>query len=64
MKKAITPEYKEDVNTLRRWSKAYHMNKKPMVSDEEYDALFDKVKEYEKKNKIVNDDSPTQIKKG
>ncbi len=46
---------------LRTYQKAYYVESKPIVSDREYDRLFDRLLEIEKDNPALKfDDSPTQ----
>lgn len=46
---------------LRAYQKAYYVDGKPLVSDMEYDRLFDELVEIEKRNPdLVFPDSPTQ----
>lgn len=49
----------ELVNLLNEASDAYYNGKNEIMSDHEWDALFDELKELEFKTKIVLDDSPT-----
>ncbi|WP_096022599.1 NAD-dependent DNA ligase LigA [Campylobacter lanienae] len=43
-------EYLEAVETLNRWAKAYYTDDNPIASDDEYDALYHKVVEFESQN--------------
>ncbi len=49
----------ELINTLREASDAYYNHNKEIMSDKEYDALFDELKELEEETGIVLDGSPT-----
>ncbi|MBR8462854.1 NAD-dependent DNA ligase LigA [Campylobacter sp. faydin G-140] len=42
-------EYEKAVETLNEWAKAYYENDTPIASDEEYDALYRWVVEFEEK---------------
>jgi len=54
-------EYKEAVNTLKKWSYAYYVLDNPMVPDEIYDKLYLQVEDYEKANPDqIDPTSPTQ----
>ena len=43
-------EYLEAVETLNRWAKAYYTDDNPIARDDEYDALYHKVVEFESQN--------------
>ena len=43
-------EYLEAVNKLNDWARAYYTDDTPMASDDEYDALYHKVVEFERLN--------------
>ncbi|MBQ9832640.1 MAG: NAD-dependent DNA ligase LigA [Clostridia bacterium] len=45
---------------LNKYASAYYQNDAPLISDSEYDALFDELLELEKQSGIVLDDSPTK----
>ncbi len=51
---------KELVELLNKYSRAYYELDAPLVSDGEYDALFDELIELEKTSGTVLDDSPTR----
>ncbi|WP_281950643.1 NAD-dependent DNA ligase LigA [Nitrosophilus kaiyonis] len=54
-------EYKEAVETLKKWAYAYYVLDNPMVPDEVYDKLYHEVEEYEKAHpKEIDPTSPTQ----
>ena len=40
-------EYIKAIDLLNLWARAYYMYNKPLVTDEEYDNLYNKVLEYE-----------------
>ena len=49
------------VDEISRHDKAYYVDAKPIISDREYDALYDELVELEKKYpELVTPDSPTQ----
>ncbi|MEG1548613.1 MAG: NAD-dependent DNA ligase LigA [Clostridia bacterium] len=50
---------RELVDRLNEYAKAYYVMDAPMISDEEYDALFDELLTMEKQCGIVLQDSPT-----
>jgi DNA ligase (NAD+) len=53
--------YKEQIETLNSWAKAYYADDNPIATDEEYDELYHKVLEYEKQNPLdALDNSPTK----
>lgn len=53
-------EYQQAITVLKDWAYAYYVLDNPIASDEEYDVLYKKVEEYEKKNpKFIAYDSPT-----
>ena len=58
----MTPEqYKEAVETLKRWAHAYYVEDNPEVPDEVYDKLYHEVLEFEKTHpKLIDPASPTQ----
>ena len=43
-------EYEKAVDTLNAWAKAYYDEDEPLASDEEYDALYHAVLDYEQAN--------------
>ena len=54
-------EYLKAVKTLNEWAKAYYTLDAPIASDDEYDALYHKILEFEKQNPIlIASDSPTK----
>ena len=57
----MTKNEYEILNTkLKKWQEAYE-NGEPLVTDLNFDYNYDKIKEYEKINKIKNKDSITQL---
>ena len=53
--------YKEQIETLNSWAKAYYADDNPIATDEEYDELYHKILEYEKQNPLdALDNSPTK----
>ncbi|CAM2863979.1 NAD-dependent DNA ligase LigA [Helicobacter burdigaliensis] len=54
-------EYLKAIDTLNLWAKHYYVLDDPLASDEEYDLLYHKVKEFEEKNPtLCAKNSPTQ----
>ncbi len=54
-------QYKEKVETLKAWAKAYYVDDNPIASDEEYDKLNREVLGFEEENPLLIDpNSPTQ----
>ncbi|WP_297812492.1 NAD-dependent DNA ligase LigA [uncultured Helicobacter sp.] len=54
-------EYLQAIEHLNLWAKHYYVLDDPIASDEEYDTLYRKVKDYELKNPHeIAPDSPTQ----
>lgn len=54
-------EYKEAVETLKKWAYAYYVLDNPLVPDEVYDKLYREVEEYEKTHPDkIDPTSPTQ----
>ena len=54
-------EYKEAVETLKKWAYAYYVEDNPMVTDEVYDKLYREVEAYEKAHpELIDPTSPTQ----
>lgn len=54
-------DYLEAVNQLNLWAKHYYVLDDPIASDEEYDALYRKVCNFESQNpQSIAPDSPTQ----
>ena len=52
-------DMKKIVDTLNKWSYAYYVLDKPIVSDKEWDILYDKLQQMEKETGIILPDSPT-----
>ncbi|SHO81356.1 DNA ligase [hydrothermal vent metagenome] len=53
--------YKESVDKLINWAKAYYVDDNPIATDEEYDRLYHQVLEYEESNPDdILANSPTQ----
>lgn len=54
-------EYLEKVKLANLWMRAYYEDDEPLASDEEYDNLIKKLKEFERLNENkISKDSPTQ----
>lgn len=53
-------DMRQMVDTLNAWARAYYTEDEPLVSDKEYDALYDALVEEEKRTGIILPDSPTQ----
>jgi len=54
-------DYKNAVETLKKWAYYYYVLDNPLVTDEEYDRLYKEVEEYEKSHPDETDpSSPTQ----
>ncbi len=54
-------DYLESIKTLNKWAKAYYVDDNPIASDEEYDRLYHRVLEFEKKNpEKITSNSPTK----
>ena len=54
-------EYKKSVEMLNDWAKAYYTLDNPIASDEEYDRLYKKVVNFERKNPTLTaPNSPTK----
>ena len=58
--KAGVPRMKELVGILKRADTAYYKHDDPIMTDREYDALFDELKMLEDNSGIVLSGSPTQ----
>ena len=43
-------EYEKAIKTLDLWAKAYYVDDEPIATDEEYDALYRAVENYEREN--------------
>ena len=48
------------VDTLNKWAYEYYVQDAPSVSDREYDALYDELKELERETGVRLPDSPTR----
>jgi len=54
-------QYKEKVEILKAWAKAYYVDDNPIASDEEYDKLNREVLSFEEENpSLIDPNSPTQ----
>ena len=54
-------EYRQKVELLKEWAKAYYVLDNPIATDEEYDALYREVEEFEKRHpKLSDENSPTK----
>ena len=54
-------DYKNAVETLKKWAYYYYVLDNPLVTDEEYDRLYKEVEEYEKSHPDeIDPSSPTQ----
>ncbi len=54
-------KYKEAVDRVKKWAKAYYVDDNPIATDEEYDKLYHNVLAYEREHKSeIIFDSPTQ----
>ena len=54
-------EYLSNVKLANEWADAYYIKDSPVATDEEYDNLISKIKEYEKLHPDnISKDSPTQ----
>ena len=51
---------KELTDKLNQYRDAYYNKSDPLVSDAEYDAMFDKLKQMEQESGIVLSNSPTR----
>jgi DNA ligase (NAD+) len=53
--------YKQSIEKLNEWAKAYYSLDNPIASDEEYDKLYKEVVEFEQKNPtLISSDTPTK----
>ena len=57
---SMIEEMKQAVRRLNEAADAYYSGRGELMTDFEWDALFDRVKELEKKTGVILDDSPTQ----
>lgn len=54
-------QYKEKVDILKAWAKAYYVDDNPIATDEEYDKLNREVLGFEQQNpSLIDPNSPTQ----
>jgi DNA ligase (NAD+) len=54
-------DYLSKIETLKTWAHAYYVQDAPMASDEEYDALYHEILNYERENPLFADQSsPTK----
>ena len=54
-------QYKEKVEILKAWAKAYYVDDNPIATDEEYDKLNREVLGFEQQNpSLIDPNSPTQ----
>ncbi len=54
-------EYREKVQLLKKWAHAYYVEDNPVATDEEYDALYHEVLDFEKTHPDdIAEDSPTR----
>lgn len=60
MKKEYIQEIRDAIDTLNKWAYHYYVLDNPIVSDKEYDALYDKLTDLEVISGLVFSDSPTQ----
>jgi DNA ligase (NAD+) len=57
----IQQQYKEKVEILKTWAKAYYVDDNPIATDEEYDKLNREVLGFEQQNpSLIDPNSPTQ----
>ncbi|MGN0903485.1 MAG: NAD-dependent DNA ligase LigA [Succinivibrio sp.] len=57
----LLQHYRETVDTLNRWSRAYYVDDAPLVPDAEYDRLYRELEVLENSHPyLVSDDSPTK----
>ena len=61
----ITPAFnikkmKDLINKLNTYRDAYYNHNQMLVTDEQYDALFDELQAMEEKTEVVFSNSPTQ----
>ena len=52
-------EMQKILDTLNKWSYQYYVLDNPVVSDKEWDALYDKLQEMERETGIILPDSPS-----
>ena len=53
-------DYEKTVEYLNKCRDAYYNDARPLISDAEYDDLFDQIKKYEDETGVVLSNSPTQ----
>lgn len=56
-----TAQHAEISDRVRRYNNAYHVEDAPLVSDAEYDALFNRLIELESRYPTLKKNSPTQL---
>ena len=57
----ITNKHERLVDEINRHNRAYHVNDKPIISDNEYDRLYDQLLELERNYpSLIIPDSPSQ----
>lgn len=56
----MTEKMRQMVDTLNQWATAYYTYDDPMVSDMEYDRLYDRLRKLEEESGRVLPDSPTR----
>ncbi|MGN0916191.1 MAG: NAD-dependent DNA ligase LigA [Succinivibrio sp.] len=57
----LLQHYRETVDTLNRWSRAYYVDDAPLVPDAEYDRLYRELEVLENSHPyLVSEDSPTK----
>lgn len=60
MEKDILIKMKDLIETLNKYRNAYYNNNESLISDKEYDDLFDELQQLENESGIVISNSPTQ----
>lgn len=60
MDKSMDERMDQLIHRIRELNRAYYTLDQPLVSDKEYDALYDELLELEKKSGRIRPDSPTQ----
>lgn len=58
--KTIEKEMSTLVDTLNKYADAYYLRDESLISDKEYDALYDRLVVMERESGIILSDSPTQ----